>query len=175
MKLILSRVLVAMGLALLAGHALAQQNVTINATVAKTCTVAYSATAISLTAVDSLVGATSAPVTATITCNNGTQYQYQFSDGANAGLGSRRLMATDSALPTPNSYFWNFNFESSTNGTTWSTAPLTMPLTPGVRSTGRANPMSLGLRVTIPANQDPSTAVTSAYSETILVTISAMP
>lgn len=174
MKRILSRVLVAMGLALFAGHALAQ-NVTINATVAKTCSVAGLPASISMLAVDSLAGATSAAVSATVTCNNGTQYQYSFSDGGNSLLGSRRLMATDSAIPTPNTYYWNYNFESSTNGTTWTAAPLAMTATVGARSTGRVNPMTLGLRVAIPGNQDPSTAVTSNYTDTVVVTISAVP
>lgn len=176
MKRILSRVLVAMGLLLLAGEALAQQDVTITASVAKSCTVGFSGTSFTMLGVDSAVGATSAPINVLITCNNGTRYQYQFSDGVNAAGGTRRLVANDGAVPTPNNYFWNFDFQSSIDGgTTWSTAPLAMPVTFGPRSTGRTNPLTLNLRARIPGAQDPYTGVVTDYTETVVVTINAEP
>jgi spore coat protein U-like protein len=173
MKHILSRILIAMGLALFAGEALAQQNVTINATVAKSCAVSYSGTSFSLLNVDSAAGATAAPIDVTITCNNGTRYQYQFTDGVNASATSRRLSAVDSV---PTSFFWNFDFQSSTDGgTSYVTAPLAMPVTAGIRSTGRNTPQHLLLRVAIPGAQDPNTNVVTDYTETIAVTVAAEP
>src|SRR5512138_2534916 len=177
MRHILSRILFAAALALFAGEALAQvytQAVTINATVTKSCAVTSATGTIDfVTAYDPNAAA---PGVATggvgIQCTKGTTYQWQIDDGSHLSGGLRRLHATDLTL---NDYL-NYTLRATSNGgTTWSAVATGMaaPVV-GAKSTGRALPMTLGLEVTLPINQDVATDL-GTYSDVVNVDISVAP
>lgn len=177
MKHTLSRILLAAALTLFAGEALAQvstQAVTINATVAKSCAVTSPTGTINFAAAYDPNAA--APAVANggvaIQCTKGTTYQWQIDDGSYLSGGARRLQATDGTLFD----YLNYTLRATSNGgTSWSAVATGMaaPVV-GAKSTGRALPMTLGLEVTLPINQDVATDL-GTYSDVINVDISVAP
>lgn len=172
MKHILSRVLLAAGLLLVAGDALAQasQTVNISAAVVKSCA-ATAKTDISVAAYDpNAAAATTADGSVTVLCTKGTTYNWIVNDGLQASATSRRLAST--LGPTE---YLSYDFLATSDGATWTNASIGMaaPVV-GAKSTGRALPMTLGLRVSLPANQDVSTELGN-YTDQVLVTVAVAP
>jgi len=161
MKHILSRILIAGALALFAGTALAQQ-VQINATVKKTCSVTNNNPTLTITDYDP-VAASSASGTLTITCTRGTQYSYQVGDGLHAST-VRNLQGVDAT----DRMQYAFGVDVGLTGT-YTDVAIGHTATAGDRSTGFALPMDLGFQVTIPAGEDGSSE--NAYSDTVDLTI----
>ena len=172
MKRNLSKILFAIGLAFLAGEALAQsQNVTINASVLKSCAVTGYTNTITVASYDpNAAGATTADGSFTVLCTKGSQFTWIVNDGLNVGA-TRRLASASG----PTEYL-GYNVLMSIDAfATTTNAPIgmTVPVI-GDRATGRTNPMTLGMRVSLPANQDVSTDL-GTYSDTVNVTIAIAP
>lgn len=172
MKRALLKLLLAAGLALFAREALAQtQSVQINASVLRSCAVTAYSNVISIVNYDpNAATATTADGSFTITCTRGSQYTWLVGDGGNAATTRQLVSALNPAE------FMTYDVLMSTDGfTTTTAAPVGMaaPVV-GERSTGRTNPMTLGMRIELPANQDAATDV-GDYSDTVDVTIAIAP
>jgi spore coat protein U-like protein len=173
MQRLMSRILFALGLVLVAGEAHAQAvPINISAAVVRSCAVTASTPNINVAAYDpNAAAATTADGSLTIQCTRGTQYSWIVNDGLNASATSRRLA---SALgPTE---WLGYDVLMSINGfASTTTAPLGMAApVAGERATGRQLPMTLGVRVSLPPNQDVSANV-GAYTDTVNVTIAVAP
>lgn len=174
MKHNLSRILLAVGLALFAADASAQasQAVTITAAVAKSCSVTAATGAIDMTATPytGLLLQNSA-YSVGINCNKGTTYYWDIDNGGADDGTTRRMTANVGGTD-----YLAYLLDTSTDaGASWVSAPLDMLAgVAGVRSTGRLATMNLGLRVTIPAGQDPATDFGS-YVDVVNVNIDIAP
>lgn len=173
MKHNLSRILLAVGLAVFAHDAFAQasQSVNINAAVVKSCA-ATAKTDISVAAYDpNAAAATAAFGSVTVQCTKGTTYNWIVDNGLQSLAPFRRLVSAGA----PAEYL-NYDFLASSDaGGSWTAAPVGMvsPVV-GAKSGGRALPMTLDLQVSLPANQDVSTDL-GAYTDTVVVTVAVQP
>jgi spore coat protein U-like protein len=174
MKRILSRVLIALGLVLLAGEALAQQTVNINATVKKTCSVTNNTPAVSLLQYDpTSATAMTANGTMTVTCSKGTTYFFTVNDGTHFS-GSRRLEAS---FADSSKDYLNYDFLAQTvdaasfSPGAFASVGTGSVLRTGDKSTGAAASMSFGFQISIPPGQDGATDVVTDYTDAVTVTV----
>lgn len=172
MKHTLSRILLAVGLLLVAGDALAQatQAVQINASVARSCAFSGVTDVTFPSAYDPNAAAgLEGTGQVLIQCTKGTTFYWTIDDGGHPA-GTRRL--ADAAVAE----FIPYTIEGSSNGgTSYTAAPLGMLVgQAGARSTGRLGDMPLDLRVTLTAGQDVSTDI-GVFSDTVNVEVDIAP